>query len=93
MAQYRKQAVVIEAVQWDGKSKTIFPLAPFENATEPPEVKEDGTLVITTLEGVMKADLGDYVIKGVRGEIYPIKESIFNQTYEVVVETVGKGED
>lgn len=87
MPKYRKKPVVIEAVKWDGKSGTIFPLAPFENATKAPEVKEDGTLDITTLEGVMTAEIGDCVIKGVSGEIYPCKPAIFEATYESVEET------
>lgn len=37
---------------------------------------------ITTLEGVMTARPGDYVIKGVQGEFYPCKPDIFEQTYE-----------
>ena len=37
---------------------------------------------IQTLEGVMQADIGDYIIKGVAGEIYPCKPNIFNETYE-----------
>lgn len=81
---YRKRPVVIEAVEWDGRSGTISPLAPFENATKSPEVKADGTLDITTLEGVMTAEIGDYVIKGVQGEIYPCKEHTFASTYEPV---------
>lgn len=82
MAKFRKKPVVIEAVIWDGKSGTIFPFAPFENVTSPPEVAEDGRLMITTLEGVMAAEIGDYVIKGVKGEIYPCKPEIFAATYE-----------
>ncbi|RPJ25938.1 MAG: hypothetical protein EHM25_01010 [Nitrosopumilales archaeon] len=39
---------------------------------------------IKTLEGVMKADYGDYIIKGVKGEIYPCKPDIFEMTYERV---------
>lgn len=39
---------------------------------------------IKTLEGKMFARLGDYIIKGVEGEIYPCKESIFNKTYNKV---------
>lgn len=81
---FRKKPVVIEAVRWDGKSETIFPLAPFENATRAPEVLEDDRLCIATLEGDMIADVGDWVIKGVSGEIYPCKASIFEQTYEQV---------
>ena len=39
-------------------------------------------LNIHTLEGVMVADPGDYIIKGIQGEIYPCKPDIFAATYE-----------
>jgi hypothetical protein len=42
----------------------------------------DGKLGITTLEGVMTANVGDWIIKGVKGECYPCKPDIFQQTYE-----------
>lgn len=42
---------------------------------------------IETLEGVMTADLGDYVIRGVQGELYPRKPDIFAATYEPVAES------
>lgn len=45
---------------------------------------EDGKLMIDTLEGNMKANVGDYIIKGVQGELYPCKPDIFEKTYEVV---------
>lgn len=45
---------------------------------------EDGRMMIATLEGIMKADLGDYIIKGVAGEFYPCKPDIFAATYEEV---------
>ncbi len=41
---------------------------------------------IETLEGVMKAEYGDWIIKGVRGEFYPCKSDIFEETYEFVSE-------
>jgi len=41
-------------------------------------------VVIDTLEGTMRADLGDYVIRGVQGEFYPVKAGIFQSTYEPV---------
>lgn len=81
---YRKKPVVIGAVKWDGRTKTISMLAPFENATESPEITEDGRLHITTLEGVMTAEIGDFIIRGVAGEIYPCKPDIFERTYEPV---------
>lgn len=80
---YRKRPVVIEAVLWDGHAKTVTPFAPFENAIESIHVKEDGTLDIPTLEGTMTAQLGDFIIKGVKGEIYPCKPDVFAQTYEI----------
>lgn len=45
---------------------------------------ETGFMVIATLEGEMQAKPGDYIIKGVQGEFYPIKEAIFRETYEEV---------
>lgn len=42
--------------------------------------------LIYTLEGVMKGNYGDYIIKGVQKEIYPCKPDIFEKTYEIVSE-------
>ena len=39
---------------------------------------------IKTLEGIMRADIGDYIITGVNGEIYPCKQDIFKKTYDVL---------
>lgn len=39
-------------------------------------------LSVITLEGVMFAPWGSYIIRGVHGELYPIREDIFNETYE-----------
>lgn len=44
----------------------------------------DQTLDIGTLEGVMVARIGDWIIKGVKGELYPCKPDIFDATYEAV---------
>lgn len=43
------------------------------------------TMTIKTLEGDMTANIGDYIIKGVKGEFYPCKPDIFKQTYEPVL--------
>lgn len=43
-----------------------------------------GFLEIDTLEGTMRANFGDYIIKGVQGEVYPCKPDIFKQTYEAL---------
>lgn len=47
---------------------------------------DGGNLMIRTLEGDMKVSRGDYIIKGVKGEFYPCKPDIFEQTYVADVE-------
>lgn len=44
----------------------------------------DEEVIIATREGKMKADIGDYIIRGVDGEIYPCKPEIFHKTYDEV---------
>lgn len=44
----------------------------------------EGDLFINTLEGEMHVSLGDHIIQGVQGELYPCKPDIFEETYEVV---------
>ena len=88
---YRKIPVVIEAMKFTGSfdnydeicewSKEKFPINTLFMYGK--MVKE---LFIQTLEGRMRADIGDYIIKGVKGEFYPIKEEIFHETYEQVEE-------
>ena len=46
----------------------------------------DEEMEIETLEGVMKANKGDWIIRGVKGELYPCKPEVFEMTYEKVKE-------
>ena len=46
----------------------------------------DKPIDINTLEGVMHANAGDYIITGVNGEQYPCKPDIFKKTYEIIEE-------
>jgi hypothetical protein len=46
----------------------------------------DKEFEIKTLEGTMKADIGDWIITGVKGEQYPCKPDIFEKTYDLVTE-------
>lgn len=48
---------------------------------------EDGNMLIRTLEGEMVARPGDWIIRGVRGELYPCKPDIFDATYEKTEES------
>jgi len=78
--QYRKKPIVIEAIQWTGKMTDLEPLGSYERGVSQ-ELTSD-TLQIETLEGVMTANVGDFIIKGINGELYPCKPDIFNKTYE-----------
>jgi len=80
LIKYRKKPVVIEAVQWIGNYEVIKDFMKQEPVTE----YQNEVLVIETLEGTMRADFGDYIIKGVNGEFYPCKPDIFEKTYEKV---------
>lgn len=85
MANYRKKPVVIEAVQLkDLEIYTLMEIQQFVGLGKDIfEVESDG-LVIKTLEGDMKASIGDFIIRGVQGEFYPCKPDVFELTYEIV---------
>ena len=88
MGEYRKKPVVITAVQWDGTFESFLDAAdmfdgPMVNWRDFEEGEEDTThLVIHTLEGAMRAEPGDWIVRGVKGEGYPVKPDIFELTYE-----------
>ena len=84
MSKYRKKPVEIEAVKFDGTDESVEWLLPQLKSGE--ICKDCNKLYIKTLEGVMEAKVGDYVIKGVNGEFYPCKPDIFGKTYEKVIE-------
>ena len=81
MAKFRKKPVVIEAMRWDGSNKSAAQIMHWcgrklENG--------NGLMIINTLEGDMRANVGDWIIRGIQGEIYPCKPDIFEETYEAV---------
>lgn len=91
MSKYRKKPVVIDAFQlnerglvgedwfWDAVSENTIITHDFGKFHPGPAWCE-----IKTLEGIMVAKAGDYIIRGVNGEIYPCKCDIFEKTYEAV---------
>lgn len=85
MPQFRKKPVVIEAVQYKGDISEVL------DAFEDMEVEINyfpnanvSSFFIQTLEGKMEASPGDWIVKGIKGEFYPVKPDIFEQTYEQV---------
>ena len=89
MAKYRKKPVVIEAFRlgvdyipdWFMDKVTTNDIILYGTSSGF-EHHDDTNADIKTLEGVMHANFGDYIIKGVKGEIYPCKPDIFKDTYE-----------
>ena len=67
----------------DGKPEGCY-IQPDGKSTLTPGASDVFGLLIPTLEGLMTARQDDYVIRGVKGEIYPCKPDIFEQTYEAV---------
>lgn len=80
---YVKKPIPITAIQWTGENH--IELAEFTNGKCLFHVGET-TIVIPTLEGDMKANAGDYIIRGVEGEFYPCRQDIFEKTYEKIGE-------
>ena len=93
MGMYRKKPAVIEAVQFTDETKDrVYNWAAEkqnnvyhgwdEEDIRSPTAKPE--LRIPTLEGEMVASLGDWIICGIKGELYPCKPDVFEQTYEEV---------
>ncbi len=93
MTRYRKKPIVIDAFKWTGGPDLTGDMVGPEwiiDAIQRGDVclfKEpvgNMFLRINTLEGTMEAHPGDWIIKGIKGEIYPCKDDIFRATYEKV---------
>lgn len=82
MPKYCKKPVVIDAVLWDGNLTTVEPLLIGASTEGVYQDLGETTLMIPTLEGTMRADKGDWIIRGIKGELYPCKPDIFEATYE-----------
>lgn len=88
---FKKRPVIIEAVQFlpnEESTRRILDLGTHSNCKAEVLVEPQGNynLYIHTLEGVMEATIGDWIIRGVSGELYPCKPDIFLQTYEPVLD-------
>ena len=99
MSKYRKKPVVIEAFHmtkeaideaikdrwlWPGWLREAWDKDRHDEGSLFFDYAMDNFLTITTLEGPHKVTPGDWIIKGVKGELYPCKPDIFEATYEAV---------
>ena len=75
---FRKKPVVIQACQWSGHNGDEV-----ESFIGDVGYVKGDYVDIGTLEGLMVASKGDFIIKGVNGEFYPCKPDIFEKTYEL----------
>ena len=100
MQKYRKKPVEIEAVQFLGTRESARQCLEFMGEFDGCLVNRVGFrkiaknyepfIEIKTLEGVLTASKGDWIIKGIQGEYYPCKPDIFQKTYDLVSEDNGK---
>ena len=76
---YKKKPVTVAAVKWNGIN-----LQEIREFTNNEAMIKNDVLIIPTLEGTMAAEIGSYIIRGIKGEYYPCRGDIFENTYEEV---------
>ena len=94
MAKYRTKPCEIEAVRWTGQNLEEIKVyvggcLEYDIIDSAWQMQKGAPVVnirIKTLEGVMNASVGDYIIKGLRGEFYPCKPDVFERKYELISE-------
>lgn len=87
---YRKKPIVVEAMRFEDTDECLMALSD-ELGLDPVRVdyadKDNPIIKIDTLEGEMNGHVGDYVVKGIRGEFYLCRADIFEEIYEEVEES------
>lgn len=94
ISNYKKKPVIIQAVEWTGGEESAAEIIQWmeDNGRDAAYFPWGSTdydldneyLGIFTLEGMMYASVGDYIIRGIEGEFYPCKPGIFHDSYEQV---------
>jgi hypothetical protein len=85
---FRKKPVEIQAIPLTAENAEYVArwcngvVVKYESVDDPTDVTV--TLDIPTLEGVMRGEVGDFIIKGLKGEFYPCKSDIFVESYDYV---------
>jgi hypothetical protein len=87
---YRKRPVVVEAMRWDGTRESHHAIRTWRKSSDSRGNilwslhGNTAFLSMETMEGTMRADVGDWIIRGVKGEFYPCKPDVFAATYELL---------
>jgi len=84
LPKFRKKPVEIEAILWDGSEPSQREIINWSDGIVSGWIDNTYYLRVKTLEGNMRASPGDWIVKGVQGEFYPVKPDIFDETYEPV---------
>jgi hypothetical protein len=89
MPRARKKPLEIEYIQWT--KENVGDVFEFITLDVDHNIEElnianlaEGKLIIVTLEGNMQANVGDYIIKGIKGELYRCRAEVFKATYELI---------
>jgi hypothetical protein len=83
---YRKKPVVIQAVQWQGTQKSWDKIMAMGLIDWLPGEMGSRSFYMNTLEGKVKIECNDFIIKGVLGEFYSCKPDIFEKIYKLIEE-------
>ena len=86
VARYRTKPCEIEAVEWNGSNISEINDFAGKSVLWLKDAKENPILEISTLEGIMLANVGDFIVRGLRGEYYPCKPDVFHKKYEFISE-------
>lgn len=83
----RKKPIVVESIQWNGDNfDELEKWCPYGLSL----FSKNMQLYVRTLEGELTANIGDYILKGVDGELYPVNKEIFEKTYDVLEKKIGR---
>lgn len=89
MAKYVKKPIVIEAFRFDGAITRKHPQWAIDACEKGGIIRvQTDTIGVKTLEGWLTARVGDYIVRGMKGELYPVRADIFEETYALVEENM-----
>jgi len=81
---YIKKPIEVEAIEFTGVNKLdVIEFTNGKAKVVPMSMTLHSAMIIPTLEGDHRADVGDFIIKGGMGEFYPCKPDIFEMTYDL----------